>query len=110
MNNKVKRAIEEHIADGGLVTDPDGLVRRIEAAIKPKGQSFPCEYEGWRVEIKMGHEFKGTRGSTRRSRGYVATNIATGQVQEFPPSAGSSAGFSSVKQWVDLMNRTEARR
>lgn len=104
---KIKRAIEEHLADGGLVTDPDWLVARIEAALKPTGLSFPCEYRGWRVEIKMGHEFKGTRGSTRRSRGYMATNLQSGQIQEFPPSAGSSAGFVTVKKWIDVMVASE---
>jgi len=102
MKDKIKAAIEAHLKAGNVVTEADTLVSRLEAALQKKGLSFPCEYRGWKVEIKMGHEFKGTRGSTRSSRGYVATNIATGEVQEFPPSAGNSAGYAAVRQWIDL--------
>lgn len=107
MKEKIKAVIEAHLKAGNVVTEVDGLVSALEAALKPKGLSFPCEYHGWKVEIKMGHEFKGTRGSTRRSRGYVATCIATKEVQEFPPSAGNSVGFFTVKQWIDLKQETE---
>ncbi len=109
MKEKIKAAIEAHLKAGNVVTDVDGLTSALEAALKPKGLSFPCEYNGWKVEIKMGHEFKGTRGSTRRSRGYVATCTSTGEVQEFPPSAGNSVGFMTVKQWVDLKNNLERK-
>jgi len=109
MHAKIRMAIEEHVRAGSKVEDMEGLIGRLEVMLKPKGLSFPCEYGGWKVEIKMGHEFKGTRGSTRRSRGYVATCIATKEVQEFPPSAGNSVGFTTVKQWVDLKNHMEAK-
>jgi hypothetical protein len=109
MRDKIKAAIEEHLKDGNVVTGLDGLIERLEVALKPKGQSFPCEYGGWRVEIKMGHEFKGTRGSTRRSRGYISTNLSTGEVQEFPPSAGNSVTMVTVRQWIDLKNRIESK-
>lgn len=109
MREKIKAVIDAHLKAGNVVTDEAGLLDRMEAALKPKGLSFPCEYGGWKVEIKMGHEFKGTRGSTRRSRGYIATCITTKEVQEFPPSAGNSVGFATVKQWVDLKNHMEAK-
>lgn len=109
MKEKIKAVVEAHLKAGNVVTEVDNLVNALETALKPKGLSFPCEYGGWKVEIKMGHEFKGTRGSTRRSRGYVATNNSTGEIQEFPPSAGNSVGFSTVKQWVDLKNHMEAK-
>jgi len=109
MKEKIKAVIETHVKAGNAVADAEGLASALEAALKPKGLSFPCDYEGWRVEIRMGHEFKGTRGSTRSSRGYVATNISTGEVQEFPPSAGNSAGFASVRQWIDLKKTMEKK-
>lgn len=109
MRDKIKAAIQEHVKDGGTVTNADALIDRLEAGLKPKGQSFPCEYGGWRVEIKMGHEFKGTRGSTRRSRGYISTDLSTGEVQEFPPSAGNSVTMVTVRQWIDLKNRIKAK-
>lgn len=108
VKEKIKAVIEDHLKAGNVVTDVDRLVNAIEEAMKPKGMSFPCEYDGWKVEIKMGHEFKGTRGSTRRSRGYVATKISTGEIQEFPPSAGNSVGFSTVRQWINLKKHMES--
>lgn len=107
---KIVEAIQAHVKEGNAVAGVDALADRIAEALKVKGLSFPREYAGWRVEIKMGHEFKGTRGSTRRSRGYVARNITTGETQEFPPSAGHSAGFLAVKQWIDLKNKMEFGR
>lgn len=109
MKEKIKAVVEAHLKAGNVVTEVDNLVNALEAALKPKGLSFPCEYDGWKVEIKMGHEFKGTRRSTRRSRGYIATCTSTGEIQEFPPSAGNSVGFTTVKQWVDLKNRMKAK-
>lgn len=68
--------------------------------IKP-ANAFPQIWKGWSIQIRMGHEFKGTRGSTRRSRGYVA--VKGDRVQEFPPSGGQPASLAGVRAWIDLV-------
>jgi hypothetical protein len=65
-------------------------------------------YNDWTIEIKMGHEFKGTRGSVRRMRGYIATNKFNGKVQEFRPQSGCLQSLTLIKKTLDLLNETRA--
>jgi hypothetical protein len=76
-------------------------------AEKSTGASFPMEYKGWKIEIKMGHEFKGTRGSVKNKRGYVATRISDGKVTEFPPSYDTNPSVQTVKIMIDMEERAE---
>jgi hypothetical protein len=69
---------------------------------------FPMEYKGWRIEIKMGHQFKGARGSVRNKRGYIATRISDGKVVQFAPSYDTTPSVQTVKILIDVEERSTA--
>jgi len=74
---------------------------------KTLGKTFPIEYKGWRIEIKMGREFKGTRGSVKGKRGYIATRTSDGKIVEFAPSYDCTPSVSAVKTMIDAEVRAE---
>lgn len=76
--------------------------------VKGAGASFPMEYKGWKIEIKMGREFKGARGSVKNKRGYVATRLSDGKVQEFAPSYDTTPSVQAVKIMIDAEERAVA--
>lgn len=89
--------------------DFDKLVEKARKLLeaKPASASFPMEYKGWRIEIKMGREFKGTRGSVKSKRGYVATRLSDGKVQEFAPSYDTNPNVQAVKIMIDAEERAK---
>jgi hypothetical protein len=76
-------------------------------AEKPAGAAFPMEYKGWKIEIKMGREFNGARGSVKSKRGYVATRISDGKVTEFAPSYDTTPSVQAVKIMIDMEERAQ---
>lgn len=68
---------------------------------KKEGISFPMEYKGWRIEIKMGHEF-GRRGAVANYRGYVATRLSDGKTHNLMPSSAGPASLSGAKAIIDI--------
>lgn len=93
------------------VEDHDKLVEKAKKILAEKaaaGTTFPMEYKGWKIEIKMGHEFKGTRGSVKNKRGYVATRITDGKITEFAPSYDSNPSIKAVKTMIDIEERATA--
>lgn len=85
----------------------DALIEKAAKVLaeKPKGASFPMEYKGWTITIKMGHEFKGARGSVKNKRGYVATRASDKKVVEFAPSYDSNPSVQIVKIMIDAEER-----
>lgn len=94
----------------GEVEDHDKLVEKAKKFLSGKLviTKFPMEYKGWKIEIKMGREFKGTRGSVKGKRGYVATRISDGKISEFPPSYDTTPSVQAVKIMIDVEERTVA--
>jgi hypothetical protein len=88
----------------------DKLVEKARTLLAEKFTSttFPMEYKGWKIEIKMGHEFKGTRGSVKNKRGYVATRISDGKTVQFAPSYDSTPSVQAVKIMIDVEEKSVA--
>jgi hypothetical protein len=85
----------------------DELVEKATKALSGKLviTKFPIEYKGWKIEIKMGREFKRTRGSVKGKRGYVATRLSDGKTTEFAPSYDTTPCVQSVKIMIDAEER-----
>lgn len=92
------------------VEDHDKLVEKAKKILteKPASTTFPMEYKGWKIEIKMGREFKGARGSVKNKRGYVATRISDGKVTEFAPSYDTNPSVQAIKIMIDAEERATA--
>ena len=101
----------ENICSGTTYTEEyKALVEKARNLLKAKLTitRFPMEYKGWKIEIKMGHEFKGIRGSVKKKRGYVATRLSDGMVSMFAPSYDTTPSLQSVKIMIDAEERGAA--
>jgi hypothetical protein len=93
------------------VEDHDKLVEKAKKILAEKpsgGTTFPMEYKGWKIEIKMGREFKGARGSVKNKRGYVAIRISDLKTVEFAPSYDTTPSVQAVKIMIDMEERATA--
>lgn len=101
---------EENCSGISYTKQYDALVEKAKKILSEKAASatFPMEYKGWKIEIKMGHEFKGTRGSVKGKRGYVATRISDGKITEFAPSYDTTPSVQAVKCMIDAEERATA--
>ena len=78
-----------------------------------KTSKFPLTYKGWKIQVRQGKDFKGTRGSVRNKRGYVATKkkLSMGYRElEFRPTYDTSPTLGTVKSLLDLEEQKSKRR
>lgn len=59
------------------------------------------EFGGWRIERRIGSDFKGTRGAVRSRCGYIATHIETGHVEEFRPDSSGDVKIAIVRRMLE---------
>lgn len=85
------------------VEDHEKLVEKAKKILseKPASITFPMGYKGWKIEIKMGHQF-GRRGAVANYRGYLATRLSDGKTHKLIPSSAGPASINDVKAIIDV--------
>lgn len=105
----IAKAIAEHVMSGNTVSNPQTLEDSINTALSSSLviDRFPLDYKGWTINIKMGKEFKGARGSVRNKRGYSAVRNSDGKVIEYAPSYDVSPSLSGIKVLIDVQEKQD---